>query len=349
MKPFASSAAVLEDEAGETTPLLAEALARRQEHRYSDASSSESPSEASSQRSEEEQLSPRTSGPSPPGEVSAKRHHHHGRHRFWPYAAVLCGALSLVADLGDGLTAAPEVRLLEMAVCRDYYRTRDPSVIGPPPLNYVREELCKRDEIQVELAYLRALKSLFAAIPGLFCTVLFGRLADLWGRKPILLLGMTGQILTYLWVILICYFHEVFPTRLVWASAIFQLMGGGHRNISALMNTVIVDVAPEYARTSTFYLVGALIRVTDMVSAAGGSWLLSRDLWLPFKISTPILLTSLPIILCLPETAPPRAAPRDRHDSVISETPSSTTSTSLATKSKTTLLTLLHIIPTHAP
>lgn len=176
MKPFASSAAVLEDEAGETTPLLAEALARRQEHRYSDASSQESRSEASSQRSEEEQLSPRASGPSPPGEVSAKRHHHHGRHRFWPYAAVLCGALSLVADLGDGLTAAPEVRLLEMAVCRDYYRTRDPSVIGPPPLNYVREELCKRDEIQVELAYLRALKSLFAAIPGMSCILSWRRL-----------------------------------------------------------------------------------------------------------------------------------------------------------------------------
>ncbi|KAL1638481.1 hypothetical protein SLS56_000290 [Neofusicoccum ribis] len=123
---------------------------------------------------------------------------------YWPYAAVLCGALSLVADLGDGLTAAPEVRLLEMALCRDYYRARDPSVIGPPPLSYVRESACKRDEIQVELAYLRALMSLFKAIPGLLCTVLFGQLADIWGRKPVLLLGMSGQILSYLWEIMIC-------------------------------------------------------------------------------------------------------------------------------------------------
>ncbi|KAL0253439.1 hypothetical protein SLS55_010418 [Diplodia seriata] len=212
----------LEADSSETTPLLVSA---HQEQRHSDDSSS-----PPSLLHPEQQRPPRSN------------------HRFWPYAAVLCGALSLVADLGDGLTAAPEVRLLEMAVCRDYYRARDPHLIGPPPLSYVREELCKRDEIQVELAYLRALKSLFAAIPGLFCTLLFGRLADVWGRKPILLLGMTGQILTYLWVILICYFHEVFPTRLIWASAIFQLMGGGHRNISALMNTVIVDVAPENAR-----------------------------------------------------------------------------------------------------
>ncbi|KAH7056001.1 major facilitator superfamily domain-containing protein [Macrophomina phaseolina] len=251
--------------------------------------------------------------------------------QFWPRAAILCGALSLVADLGDGLTAAPEVRLLEMAVCRDYYLARNPSMVGPPPLQYVREELCKRDAIQVELAYLRALKSFFAAVPGLLCTVLFGRLADVWGRKPVLLLGMTGQILSYLWVIFVCYFHQVFPTRLVWASAIFQFMGGGHRNISALMNTVIVDVAPENSRTSTFYLVGALIRVTDIVSAAGGSWLLSHDLWLPFKISTPVLLTSLPIILSMPETLPPQ--PPRRHDSVVEEH-SSSPDTAISTEPK---------------
>lgn len=103
--------------------------------------------------------------PAPP---SQQRSDTRPRSRFWPRAAILCGALSLVADLGDGLTAAPEVRLLETAVCRDYYLARDPSLVGPPPLRYVREELCKRDAIQVELAYLRALKGLFAAVPGGF-------------------------------------------------------------------------------------------------------------------------------------------------------------------------------------
>ncbi|OJD32597.1 mfs transporter [Diplodia corticola] len=312
MTPTPAPAVVLEADLDETTPLL---VSTRHEH----PQDSNSPSERRSSRV---------------------------NHRLWPYAAILCGALSLVADLGDGLTAAPEVRLLEMAVCRDYYHEHDPRLIGPPPLSYVREELCKRDEIQVELAYLRALKGLFAAVPGLFCTVLFGRLADHWGRKPILLLGMTGQILTYLWVIMICYFHEVFPTRLIWASAVFQLMGGGHRNISALMNTVIVDVAPENARTSTFYLVGALIRITDMLSAGAGSYLLSHDLWLPFKISTPILLTSLPIILTLPETAPPRTPlpPRPRHDSLVPESPTKPHRPATTT-TMTTTTSLLHSFP----
>ncbi|KAK8210858.1 hypothetical protein IWZ01DRAFT_295935 [Phyllosticta capitalensis] len=88
------------------------------------------------------------------------------RATHWPYAALLCGLLSLVADLGDGITAAPEVRLLEMAVCRDYYRIHEPRRIGPPPLSYVPEKYCKVKDIQVELAYLRAVLKILTTVPG---------------------------------------------------------------------------------------------------------------------------------------------------------------------------------------
>ena len=79
---------------------------------------------------------------------------------------LLIALFSLVADLGGGLVDTPEVRLLELAVCRDYYLVHDPSVIGRPPLSYVEEELCKLDAIQVELAYLRTMKSILMMLPG---------------------------------------------------------------------------------------------------------------------------------------------------------------------------------------
>ncbi|KAK8190256.1 major facilitator superfamily domain-containing protein [Phyllosticta capitalensis] len=234
------------------------------------------------------------------------------RATHWPYAALLCGLLSLVADLGDGITAAPEVRLLEMAVCRDYYRIHEPRRIGPPPLSYVPEKYCKVKDIQVELAYLRAVLKILTTVPGLMCTVFFGRLADRWGRRPVLLMGMCGQILSFLWVILVCYFHTIFPVRLVWAAAGFQFLGGGHRVIGAIMNTIIVDVAPEHARTTSFYLLGAAIRITDMLAAVAGSALLERDIWLPYEIATPVLLLSIPICIAMPETlikSKPAASP----------------------------------------
>lgn len=39
---------------------------------------------------------------------------------------------------------------------------------------------------------------------GIFLTIPFGRFADKYGRKPILFLGLLGQILSYLWVLLVC-------------------------------------------------------------------------------------------------------------------------------------------------
>jgi len=92
---------------------------------------------------------------------------HHPKSPFYPYASILVGVISLVADFGGSLLDTPEVRLLEMAVCRDYYRVHDLGVIGTPPLSYVDEKLCKVKDIQANLAYLRASKFILMAIPGL--------------------------------------------------------------------------------------------------------------------------------------------------------------------------------------
>lgn len=85
---------------------------------------------------------------------------------LYPYTLFFIFALSFIANLGDSLVDTPEVRLLEMAICRDYYLEHDPSVIGPLPRSYVDERLCKLNEIQVDLAYMRAVKSLLMTVPG---------------------------------------------------------------------------------------------------------------------------------------------------------------------------------------
>jgi len=109
-----------------------------------------------------EQPPPRTSTPSPSSPPDARNE----LGSLYPYTVIFIFALVLATGFSSALLDTPEVRLFEMALCRDYYRQKDPSVIGPPPLSYVDEELCKVDTIQVELAYILATRSLLGAIPG---------------------------------------------------------------------------------------------------------------------------------------------------------------------------------------
>ncbi|KFG80065.1 MFS transporter [Metarhizium anisopliae] len=219
-----------------------------------------------------------------------------------PAVLLLCGLLTVVADFGGSLTAAPEVRLLEMTVCRAFYAPREPGVIGPPPLGYVDESLCKVADIQVSLAYLRAWKRCLDSIPGLLLTLPFGRLADRWGRKPVLMLCIAGQALAYVWLLIVCYFYDVFSPKSIWFGSLFLALGGGSRMLTAVLNSVIVDVCAEEKRSVVFYIFGAAIHITDIVALPLGSWFLSQDLWLPFKFCSPLMLMSFVIVLLLPET-----------------------------------------------
>jgi hypothetical protein len=49
---------------------------------------------------------------------------------------------------------------------------------------------------------------------------------------------------------------------------------------------------------------GAAVLITDIVALPVGSLLLSKDLWLPYWFSTPIILLAFPIIIAIPETVP---------------------------------------------
>ena len=61
------------------------------------------------------------------------------------------------------------------------------------------------------------LMTIWCILPGIFLTLPFGRLADEWGRKPVMILGLGGQVSAYLWVLLVCEYATT--SRLITANS----------------------------------------------------------------------------------------------------------------------------------
>ena len=91
---------------------------------------------------------PPNSGPSP----YARKSNEETRQQSSQWNIWVCVATVLVLNLSFYSMGAPSVRIMELAVCREYYSAHDPKVIQNN--GDIDEHLCKLDSIQKKTAWL---------------------------------------------------------------------------------------------------------------------------------------------------------------------------------------------------
>lgn len=93
-----------------------------------------------------------------------------GRHNPTVFIA-LCVLMVFAFDFGAYLNIAPQTRIFEGIVCRNYYDKHEPGRFAP---GEIPEDQCKIKPVQAEVAFVQGLMSSFEAIPSRLSFFLIG-------------------------------------------------------------------------------------------------------------------------------------------------------------------------------
>lgn len=124
--------------------------------------------------------------------------------------------LKFCVQFNTALLELPLLHLFEQTICQAE------SVV---PKSDISESLCKGHVVQDRLARLTGFKVAFDALPcmlpprllpisliepsltvclGLLTALFYGHVANVYGRRPVMMISIVGQMLALLWIMMVC-------------------------------------------------------------------------------------------------------------------------------------------------
>jgi DHA1 family tetracycline resistance protein-like MFS transporter len=134
------------------------------------------------------------------------------------------------------------------------------------------------------------------SIANFFASPILGALSDSHGRRPVLLIGFSGLMLSF--------FTTAAATSVVTLIGIRLVAGAMQANLS-VANAYVADITPAEQRAKRFGMLGAMFGVGFIVGPAIGGILGNVSLQLPFYVAGCLSLVNLVYgLFVLPESLP---------------------------------------------
>ncbi|KAL8351422.1 hypothetical protein RB601_000556 [Gaeumannomyces tritici] len=259
----------------------------------------------------------RAPSPPPPAQHISngkQQHHHHRHHRQKPArlyrrrVLVTLFSVLILIELGTVIIQAPINAIMEDNICRQHLalgggggpaadRGTD---LGPGLL--LDDPRCKDADVQGELAMVRGAQLAFDVVPNLAGAIPYGLAADMYGRKPVLALGLLGVCLGYAWTAAVLALPSVLPLRAVYLASAFTFIGSFGCAGIALFWTFLADVTPQAARAGVFFHAAVAFLVAEMAGGPLSAWLLTRSPWLAMLVGLAASFASIVVMYFVPET-----------------------------------------------
>ncbi|PWY90339.1 adenylate cyclase [Aspergillus sclerotioniger CBS 115572] len=208
----------------------------------------------------------------------------------WRLLALICFVV-LVQDFAEYIARAPQIEIWIEIVARK---------LCPG----VQDGSGCMDLVQSEVALLEGWKDTLEQVPGILFAVPYGVLADRIGRRPVLLLCAVGFTLSDVWVKIVCWFSDQLPLRLIWLAPIAEVVGGGTQVATSIMFVMLADLFNDEDQTTAFLYVSATALLSEILATPLGTLLMTRNVWLPYILSSVGTAGGGLFLLLLPETLP---------------------------------------------
>ncbi|OBT55070.1 hypothetical protein VE04_04497, partial [Pseudogymnoascus sp. 24MN13] len=179
----------------------------------------------------------------------------------------------------------PVRQLIILAICRFAEPIAATSVFP-----YLKPEMIESFGVKKqEVAKWAGITSAVFSLSQSITAIIWGRASDMFGRKPVILLGLTStMIMSILWG---------FSTSLTWAIIARALSGGGNGNVG-IIRTMVAEMVPERSLQPRAFSVMPLVwSFGSILGPAFGGFFASPAVNLPGLFGNNKLLTKFPFAL----------------------------------------------------
>ncbi|KAJ6787708.1 hypothetical protein PWT90_08476 [Aphanocladium album] len=182
---------------------------------------------------------------------------------------------------------------LEGLLCRDMYDD-----VGDP----LKDPRCKGEAVQSELSLLTSMEATFEVIPPMICGIIYGLMADVYGRKPVLVLATFGALLYGSLDVAVCWFHDYVPIKLFWAVPVIYFFTGGALVAATINYTLVTDVLTKSQRSALFMALGSALLLGAFVSAYLAELIAPLGDYPAMGVALLVQVAGLVAALAMPET-----------------------------------------------
>lgn len=197
------------------------------------------------------------------------------------YTIPLIYLTSFLFFFGETIQPAPRIAIYESVACHQYYANHASQAVD-----------CKIAAVQEELSLLIGIERLSLIVPSIL-SIPFAALADRVGHSRILAIAILGVFLEDLFPLIITWFGEVFPIRLIWLHFLFTFVGGGFTVVVTLLHVIVAQVVEEEQRTTVFFRIRAAGVGASVLGYAAGGAMMKANIWMPWAIGLATLVLAV--------------------------------------------------------